>query len=443
MYRVASDFFEEWKDSKYRKPLIVQGVRQVGKTYSVLEFGKKCFSNVAYLNFQTNPDLCRTFDEDISPSYLIPLISHICGCDVIAGKTLIFFDEVQLCERALTSLKYFCEQAPDYHVIAAGSLLGIAVNRQKFSFPVGKVDRYTMYPMNFSEFLIASGEGDTVRQIRECFDTDTPMPQVLHNATLKLYRQYLITGGMPEAVSRYVETDDFLQVRHVQRTILNDYLDDMSKYQSSSNEIAKTRLTYGTVSTQLSKKNTRFQYKIIKTGARAAEYENAIQWLISASLVSRIFRAEQIAKPLDNYKDIDDFKIYLPDCGLLCAQKEIFPDDVLFDTGEIDDFKGSLAENYVSSQLTANGFVPFYWRSEKGDYEIDFVISVKGKLIPVEVKSSGHVTSDSLRYYKNRFCPDYSIRISTKNFGFENGIKSIPLYAVFCITDEPVRQSGN
>lgn len=433
MYRLALEYFKEWKDNQFRKPLIVQGARQVGKTYSVLEFGKSCFANIAYLNFQTNPDLCKTFEEDISPSYLIPLISHICNCNIIAGKTLIFFDEIQLCERALTSLKYFCEQAPEYHVIAAGSLLGIAVNREKFSFPVGKVDRYTMNPMNFEEFLIALNQNETVKKIYECFNNDTAMPQVLHTSTLKLYKQYLIIGGMPEVVSRYIETRDYINVRHIQRSILTDYLDDMSKYQNSSTDIAKTRLTYNTISTQLSKKNTRFQYKIIKTGARASEYENSIQWLISANLVSRIFRVQQIMKPLENYKDIDDFKIYFPDCGLLCAQKQIFPDDLLFDTEEINDFKGSLAENYVNSQLLAKGFVPYYWKSDKGEYEIDFLISLRGKLIPIEVKSSEHVTSDSLKYYIKKFHPDYSIRISTRNFGFENGIKSIPLYATCCI----------
>jgi hypothetical protein len=300
MYRLIDDYLAQWHEDKYRKPLVIQGARQVGKTYAVLEFGRKHYDNVAYFNFQTSPILEKTFAEDLSPAYLLPILSHISGQTITKGRTLIVFDEVQLCERALTCLKYFCEEAPEYHVIAAGSLLGVAVNREKYAFPVGKVDRYTMYPMNMEEFLIALGEQELVARIKECFKDHKPMPAALHEAGLKLYRQYLVIGGMPEAVARFVETGDYTQVRHVQDTIQMDYLDDMSKYQDNANEIKKTRLTYGTIAVQLSKKNTRFQYKLIKKGARAAEYENAIQWLVTANLVHQVYRAEQIMKPLDN-----------------------------------------------------------------------------------------------------------------------------------------------
>ena len=433
MYRKVTAFLDTWRESKYRKPLIIQGARQVGKTYAILEFGKMRYDNVAYFNFQTSPSLEQTFSEDIRPSYLLPILSHISGQTITRGNTLIVFDEIQLCERAVTSLKYFCEEAPEYHVIAAGSLLGVAVNREKFAFPVGKVDRYTMYPMDMEEFLLAMGEDALVDRIRECYAQHTPMPSALHEAALKLYRQYLIIGGMPEAVARFVDTKDYTQVRHVLETIQMDYLDDMSKYQESSNDIKKTRLTYSTVSVQLSKKNTRFQYKIIKKGARAAEYENAIQWLVSGNLLSQVYRAEHIMKPLDNYKDIDDFKVFLSDMGLLCAQKDLRPDDIFFMEEELTDFKGGMTENYVNIQLVINGFRTFFWRNEKGTKEVDFVVALDGKLIPIEVKSGDNVTSQSLMEYIRLFKPAYSIRLSMRNFGFENGIHSIPLYAIFCI----------
>ena len=390
MYRKISDYLNQWKDSQYRKPLIVQGARQVGKTYAILEFGRQNYDNVAYFNFQTNVSLTSTFDENISPSYLLPILAHISGQTITRGNTLIVFDEIQLCERAVASLKYFCEEAPAYHIIAAGSLLGVAVNREKYAFPVGKVDRYTMHPMDMEEFLLALGEKDLVKRIHDCFVSNSPMPQALHKAALTIYRQYLVVGGMPEAVVRFIDTQDYTQVRHVLETIQMDYLDDMSKYQESANEIKKTKLTYGTIAVQLSKKNTRFQYKIIKTGARAAEYENAIEWLVSAGLLSRIYRAEQITKPLENNKDIDDFKIYLSDMGLLAAQKNIRADDIFFMEEELALFKGGMTENYVN---TLNEYI---------------------------------------RLYK----PAYSIRVSEKNFGFDGGIKSVPLYAVFCICDD-------
>ena len=436
MYRKIFDFLIQWKNDKYRKPLIIQGARQVGKTYAVLEFGKENYDNVVYFNFQTNEKLADTFAENISPSYLLPVLSHISGQTITKGRTLIVFDEVQLCERALTSLKYFCEEAPEYHIIAAGSLLGVAVNREKYAFPVGKVDRYTMYPMDLEEFFIALGQSDLVERIRTCYENNTPMPVALHDIGLDLYRQYLVVGGMPEAVARFIDTKDYVQIRHVLETIGMDYLDDMSKYQDNANEIKKTRLTYGTIAVQLSKKNTRFQYKLIKKGGRAAEFENAIEWLNAANLIHRIFRVEQIAKPLENYRDIDDFKVYLSDMGLLCAQKEISAEDVFYMDTELADFKGGMTENFVHIQLVRSGFKPYFWRNDKGTKEVDFILTICGKLIPVEVKSGDNVKSESLNDYIRLFSPAWSIRISEKNFGFENNIKSIPLYATFCIADK-------
>lgn len=431
MYRKIIGFLETWKESPHRKPLILQGARQVGKTYSLLEFGRKHYENVAYFNFETNPKLNKTFEENISPEYLIPILSHISGQTIVREKTLLIFDEVQLCERALTSLKYFCEDAPDYHIIVAGSLLGIAVNRTKFSFPVGKVDIKTLYPMDMEEFMLAMGENALISQIKQCFDTDTPMPSALHDTAMQLYRQYLVVGGMPECVMQFAETKDYTLIRHTQDTILTSYLNDMSKY-NNLNEIKKTRLTYDNITVQLSKRNTRFQYKLIKKGGRASEFENAIEWLCLSGIVSQIYKVAQIKKPLENYRDIDAFKIYVSDMGLLCAKKDLAANDILYMVEELNDFKGGMTENYVNIQLTINGYHTYYWESERGA-EIDFVIQRSGKLIPIEVKSADNTRAKSLKVYMETYQPDYAIKLSAKNFGFENNKKTVPLYAAFCI----------
>ncbi len=431
MYRKILKFLEEWKNSPFRKPLILQGARQVGKTYAILEFGRLAYKQVAYFNFETNPALAKTFDESVEPAYLLPVLSRIAGKEIAEGDTLIVFDEIQLCERALTSLKYFAEKAKGYHVIAAGSLLGVAVNRSTYSFPVGKVDFKTLYPMDMEEFLLALGEEELVQRIHGCFDSNSPMPAALHEKALERYRQYLVVGGMPECVRLYNETKDYTLVRHVQESILLSYLDDMSKY-NNLNEIKKTRLTYQSVTVQLSKKNTRFQYKLIKKGGRASEFENAIEWLCLSGIVLRVNKVEQIKKPLENYADIDSFKIYVSDLGLLCAKKDVVPEDVLYSSSELNDFKGAMSENYVDAQLVANGYTPYYWESDR-EAEVDFVIQRQGRLIPIEVKSADNTRAKSLMVYMDAYHPDYAIKISAKNFAFEDNKKIIPLYAAFCI----------
>lgn len=431
MYRKILKFLEEWKNSPFRKPLILQGARQVGKTYAILEFGRLAYKQVAYFNFETNPTLIKTFDESVEPAYLLPVLSRIAGKEITEGDTLIVFDEIQLCERALTSLKYFAEQAKDYHVIAAGSLLGVAVNRSAYSFPVGKVDFKILYPMDMEEFLLALGEEDLVQRIHGCFDSNSPMPAALHEKALERYRQYLVVGGMPECVRLFIETKDYTLVRHVQESILLSYLDDMSKY-NNLNEIKKTRLTYQSITVQLSKKNTRFQYKLIKKGGRASEFENAIEWLCLSGIVLRVNKVEQIKKPLENYADMDSFKIYVSDLGLLCAKKDVVPEDVLYSSEELNDFKGAMSENYVDTQLVANGYTPYYWESDR-EAEVDFVIQRQGRLIPIEVKSADNTRAKSLMVYMDTYHPDYAIKISAKNFAFEDNKKIVPLYAAFCI----------
>lgn len=323
-------------------------------------------------------------------------------------------------------MKYFCESAPEYHV-AAGSLLEVAVNRAEFSFPVGKVDIQTMYPMDLEEFMLAMEERELVLQIKQSFNTNRPLPAVYHDAAMQLYRQYLIVGGMPECVMQFTQTQDYL----TQEMILTGYLNDMSKY-NHSNEIKKTRLVYDNITVQLSKKNTRFQYKLVKKGGRAAEFENAIEWLCLSGITSRIYRAEQIRKPLENDRDIDAFKIYVSDSGLLCAKKELSAADILYMVDEINDFKGGMTENYVNNQHIVNGYSPYYWESERGA-EIDFIIQRENQIIPIEVKAADNTKAKSLKRYMELYKPAYAIKCSAKNFGWEENKKIVPLYAVFCI----------
>lgn len=431
VYRKIIDFLNKWKESAYRKPLILQGPRQVGKTYSILEFGRTSYENVAYFNFETNVHLSNIFTDNISPSYLIPILSYISKQTIIKEKTLIIFDEVQLCERALTSLKYFCEEAPEYHIVALGSLLGVAVNRSEFSFPVGKVDIKTMYPMDIEEFMLALGEDFLVGEIKKSYVNNLPLPTILHEKAMVIYRQYLVVGGMPECVFQFVNTKDYILVRNTQEAILASYLNDMSKY-NNLNEIKKTRLVYDNITVQLSKKNTRFQYKLIKKGARAAEFENAIEWLRLSGIISRVYRVDQIKKPLENYCDIDSFKIYGADLGLLNAKQQVSANDILFMSDELNDFKGGMVENYVNVHLKMSGYNTFYYESERGA-EIDFIIEREGNIIPIEVKSADNTKAKSLNLYIETFKPAYAVKVSSKNFGNIDNKKIIPLYAVFCL----------
>lgn len=421
----------DWKNSKYRKPLVLQGARQVGKTYSVFDFARKAYDNVAYINFEFDSEACLIFEESLDPQKILPQIEIFTKQTITKERTLVFLDEIQKCPKALTALKYFDEFSPEYHVIVAGSLLGVAVSREEFSFPVGKVNRLTLLPMDFEEFLTALGKSDAIIKIRRCFEENTAMPAIQHRALIELYRRYLVVGGMPDPVKKFVETGDYALIRATQKLILNDYLDDMSKY-NSNNEIKKTRLAYNSVTVQLSKKNTRFQYKLIKSGGRAAEFENTLEWLVLSGIVTRVFTVDTVKKPLDNYKNIDSFKIFGSDVGLLCAKNDILPNDILFDAGDLKDFKGGLAENYICLALKSRAYECYTWYSD-GEAEIDFVIQRDGKLIPIEVKSAANAKAKSLKVYMERFNPAYAIKISTNNFGFGNNIKSIPLYAAFCI----------
>jgi predicted AAA+ superfamily ATPase len=431
MYRIINGFLTTWKNSPVRKPLVLQGARQTGKTWSLLSFAREQYENTAYLNFETDPRLARIFDENLDPAVLVPQLSRLAHQTIVREKTLIILDEIQLCERALTSLKYFAEREPGYHIAAAGSLLGVALNRKQFSFPVGKVEIKTLFPMNMEEFLFACGEDELVGKIKAAFNENTPLPVILHDAAIMRYRQYLAVGGMPDCVKAWAETGDMRLVRHTQDMILMSYVDDMSKYNTVT-EIKKVHLVYDNITVQLSRDNTRFKYKLVASGARAAQFEDAIEWLRLAGLIYRLYSVETPKKPLENYRNIDDFKIYLSDTGLLCAKKDLAADDILYNSSELDDFKGGLTENYCLTQFAANGHRPFYWKSARGA-EVDFVMQLNGKIIPVEVKSAENTKAKSLAAYIKTFSPEYSVKVSTRNFGFADGKKSIPLYAVFCL----------
>jgi len=294
------------------------------------------------------------------------------------------------------------------------------------------VDIKTLYPMDMEEFLLAMEEENLVKEIKKSFNENIALPSALHDIAMKYCRRYLIIGGMPECVSKFKETQNYTLIRHTQDMILLSYLNDMSKY-NTSNEIKKTRLVYDNITVQLSRQNTRFQYKLVKTGGRASEFENAIEWLNLSGITSKIYCLDNIQKPLENYKNVDSFKIYISDVGLLCAKKEIIPEDILYLSDELDDFKGGMTENYVNIHLNINSYTQYFWKNDKGTAEIDFIVLKKGKIIPIEVKSSNKTRSKSLDTYIKKYKPEYSIRISAKNFGFENNIKSVPLYAVFCL----------
>ena len=315
MRRKIEDKLVQWKNRE-RMPLLLYGARQVGKTYILTEFGEKYFDNTVYVNLETNLSVAGYFDDDISPERLIRFLETTVNAEIIPGKTLIFFDEVQSCERALTALKYFCELAPEYHVAAAGSLPGVAVNRERFSFPVGKVESVNLYPFDFEEFLWAVGEQRLADTIRECYESASPMPEALHNKAIELYRYYLIVGGMPAAVDSFAKTGKLVLVPNVQNEIVGNYVADMAKYANSS-EAVKIRACYNSIPAQLAKENRKFQYKVVQKGGSSALFSASTDWLTQAGVVLKCRRLEHARNPISVYADLSSFKLYMSDVGLL------------------------------------------------------------------------------------------------------------------------------
>ncbi len=419
-----------WKNSKKRMPLVLYGARQVGKTYTALSFGKANYKNTVYFNMENSGEVADIFARDLDPERIVRELAVKSGQSIFKEDTLIILDEIQACERALTSLKYFSENAPEYHIIAAGSLLGVALKRESYSFPVGKVEMMTLYPLDFEEFLWALDQRPLCELIHEAYAEFKPLS--LHETAMDFYKKYLVIGGMPRAVIEYAESRDFNFVVAAQKTLNDAYIADMAKY-ATPYETSKIMAAWNSVPAQLAKENHKFQYKQIKSGARAYEYETPIDWMKAAGIINKCLKITEGKIPLSAYADSASFKIYMMDTGLLCGKFDIAANVVIDSPVGFDGFKGALAENYVMQALTANGFRPYYWESS-GKAELDFVLQDKeGRIIPLEVKSADNVRAKSLMVFSERYQPAYVIRVSAKNFGFENNIKSVPLYAVFCI----------
>lgn len=431
MRRKITDLLIEWRDKTDRKPLIINGARQVGKSYIIQEFGADYFDNIITINFEIDKLACKFIEDDITPTSIIKYLEVVSGENIVAGKTLIFFDEVQACNRALTSLKYFCETAPKYHIIAAGSLLGVAINREKFSFPVGKVDELTLYPMDFEEYLWSIKQTKFAQLIKEHYNSNKEIDKSLHELGLKLYTDYFIIGGMPEAISKYIETNSYITVQNIQNNILNNYIADMAKYATPQTSV-KIRNCYNSIPAQLAKENKKFQYKVVQRGGSSSLFGEAIDWLIYAGITLKCQSVEHGHIPLKGYIDLSNFKLYMGDVGLLTQMSGMPIQAILSPHNQENTFIGGITENYVAQSLTTKNIPLTYWQSE-GKAEIDFVIQQDDKIIPIEVKSGTHIRSKSLNIFMNRYNTPYGIRISKKNFGLENNIKSIPLYATFCI----------
>jgi Predicted ATPase (AAA+ superfamily) len=422
----------EWKHKQsIRMPLLIYGARQVGKTYIIREFGELYYKNVVYINLETNLSVSSYFNDNIEPERIIRYLEVASGERIVPGDTLIIFDEIQSCERALTSLKYFNEKTPEYHIIGAGSLLGVAINRDKFSFPVGNVESVTMYPFDFEEFMWAFDRTTLCDEIKEAFDKNTSLPEMLHQSAFDLYKLYLIIGGMPKSILEYLNTKSLLTVPDVQNNILNDYIADMAKYASNA-ESVKIRAAYNSIPMQLAKDNKKFQYKLAQKGGTSTIFGAAIDWLEFAGVILKCTCVEHGFMPVSVYSDLSSFKLYMGDVGLLTMKSGI-AQQVILSSGEVENrFMGAIAENYVAQCFTANNHKLYYWTS-KGIAELDYVLQKGNDIIAVEVKSGTHTKSKSLGIFVEKYKPSYSIRISSRNFGFENNIKSVPLYAAFCV----------
>lgn len=430
MKRKITVKLQEWKEQMNgRMPLLIYGARQVGKTYAMQEFGVACYKNVVYVNFETDERIGSYFETAVHADYLVSVLEKYYQTKVIPGDTLIIFDEVQMCERALTSLKYFAEEAPEYHVMAAGSLLGVALKHEKYSFPVGKVKMLTMYPMDLEEVLWAKGKQLLSDTIREHYESNIPLEKMLHEEAMQEFYHYCIVGGMPAAVKADITMNSAMDQSEIRSLLLDSYIADMTKYADKTNTI-RIYEAYDSLPAQLAKNSKKFQYKLIRSGARASQYGDAIDWLIRAGIVNKCVKCSQGFYPAAAFQDISAFKLYYSDMGIMSAKLGMTLEAL--DSRETDRFRGIFIENYVSIALKNNGYNLWYWESDN-TAEVDFLIQKESHVIPVECKAGDHVKAKSLSVYKDKYQPIYAIRISTRNFGMVNDIKSVPLYSVFCI----------
>lgn len=421
-----------WKENSIDIPLMIIGARQIGKTYIIKEFCKNEFENYIYINLLDNPQIVDLFEQAIPTEEKFTKMQWILNKNIDLEKTIIFFDEIQLSEKLISNLKYFCESDKPFKIICAGSLLGVKINRFHSSFPVGKVKMEYMYPMDFEEFLMATSSQGLIDEIYRCYNEVIPMTNALHDKLLNLYRLYLCVGGMPQAVQKIVDVNQniFDFDKTIVKNIIESYLNDMNQYILNNTEKSRIEAIYKSIPSQLGNVSNKFQYTKINSNARSRDYETALQWLISSTMIYKCNLLKAIQIPPKAYADEEYFKLYISDVGLLTSLLEIQYNDILLDNNFL--YKGNIAENYVAEQLVRNGVSLYYWKSNS-DAEIDFILYNKDGLIPIEVKASDNITSKSLNSYIKKYNPKYSIRISAKNFGFENNIKSIPLYAAFLI----------
>lgn len=426
--RIERDIIEilkSWKESPNRKPVLLKGARQIGKTWVMETFGHECFEYCVKFDFDRQPELKSVFQVTKSPARLIKELSLYCDDPIVAGKTLMIFDEIQECEEALNSLKYFCEDAPQYHIIAAGSLLGVAVRRRKMSVPVGKVEVIRMYPITFKEFLRAS-DAKTSEYI-DSLDEIGHLPEIILNKLRTEYRRYQVCGGMPEAMVALLEDKGISTVENILQNILDLYELDFSKY-AEPREIPRIHAIWHSLPAQLSKENRKFFYRIIKTGARSKDYEDALMWLEDAGMIYRVYNISKPGMPLSAYQENDAFKVYACDCGLLRRLARLPVSVVTDPVPSYSEFKGALAENIVLQSLMPfleRQAAPCYWTSS-ATAEVEFVIQWDTNIIPIEVKAEGNISGNSLSVYTNKYAPKYRIRFSMLNLQYNEGLLSCP-----------------
>lgn len=426
MYRVAIEKLYKWKESKRRKPLIIEGARQVGKTWLMKEFGRKAYADTVYINFDSNSRMAELFSSDLNTDRLIMGIEIYAGKKIDSNNTLLIFDEVQEVPRALSSLKYFYENAPQYHIVCAGSLLGIALHGGT-SFPVGKVDFLSLYPLSFKEFLIAT----TGERFAELLDKqDYPMITSFRQTYIDALKQYYFVGGMPEAVQSFTEEKDFNEVRKIQKRILDAYEQDFSKH-APIEIVPKIRMIWNSIPSQLAKENKKFIYGLVREGGRAKEYETAIMWLCDCGLVHRVSRVNAAGIPLKAYEDLKAFKLFIVDVGLLGCMTGLRQLTLLDVNDLFTEFKGALTEQYVCQQLkTINDLNVYYYTNDRGSCEVDFIIDNGEQIVPVEVKAEVNLKAKSLKTYREKFNPEISVRTSMADYKKEEELVNLPLYAV-------------
>lgn len=425
MNRQIYNELKRWKTSQDRKPLVLLGARQVGKTWIMRHFGAQEYESVAYINCDDEPRAKELFTPDYDMDRILLSIQVITGVKVLPGKTLVILDEIQELERGLHSLKYFYEKSPQYHVMVAGSLLGITLGRGE-SFPVGKVDMLHMYPMNFSEFLDAMGKTELITLIHS---KEWQVIELMKDKFEYLLRQYYYVGGMPKVVSKYVSNGDLAEVRKEQMAIVDAYRRDISKH-TTNRESMRIGQVLDSLPSQLARENKKFVYGAVRKGARAADFELAIQWLVDTGIVLRVHRISEARMPLKFYEQLDAFKLFLLDCGLLACMADTAADQMLVDNKVFIEFKGAFTEQYVAQELVSMGIKPYYWSNDRTPAEIDFVVQQDGKAIPIEVKASTNVRSKSLAQFIKDNEGLKGLRLSLCSYIDQSWMENIPLYAL-------------